>query len=185
MNKIFFGGSRRLTRLNHAVQERAENIIAQGYTVLIGDANGADKSMQRYLAEKNYQNVIVFCMGSVCRNNIGHWQTRYITTDKDKKGFGYYSIKDQKMSEEATYGFMMWDAKSKGTLNNIINLLERQKKVLVYLSSEKEFYNLKNAEDLRILLEHCDKETLGRFEKLFQITRRLNSKQPQLDLTQS
>lgn len=182
MNKVFFGGSRRLTQLNKAVRDRANNILAKGYTVLIGDANGTDKSMQKYLAEKHYKNVIVFCTGDFCRNNIGHWEIKYIAPEKNKKGFDYYAVKDQKMSEEATYGFMIWDAKSKGTLHNIINLLERHKKVLVYLSSVKAFYDLKNAQDLGILLQHCDNETLSRFERLFRITQRLNSKQPQLDL---
>jgi len=62
MKKVFFGGSRKLSRLNRAIIERANNIVAQNFQILIGDANGADKAMQKYLAEKVYKNVIVFCM---------------------------------------------------------------------------------------------------------------------------
>jgi adenine-specific DNA-methyltransferase len=58
MGKAFFGGSRRMGRLSQAVRERTDNVIANGYLTLLGDANGADKAMQRYLAEKNYRNVL-------------------------------------------------------------------------------------------------------------------------------
>ena len=57
MNKVFFGGSRYIGRLNQAVKKRTDNIITNGYLILIGDANGADKAMQRYLSEKGYRNV--------------------------------------------------------------------------------------------------------------------------------
>lgn len=44
----------------------------------IGDANGADKAMQTYLADRRYRQATVFRAGSECRNNIGQWETRYI-----------------------------------------------------------------------------------------------------------
>jgi len=81
---VFFGGSRKMGRLGQAVRERTENIIANEYLILLGDANGADKAMQRYLAEKNYRNVLVFCMGDVCRNNIGKWKTRNVRSSRSK-----------------------------------------------------------------------------------------------------
>jgi hypothetical protein len=177
MNKVFFGGSRKITRLNQAVRERTDNIIAKGFTVIVGDANGADKSMQKYLAEKHYEKVVVFCTGNVCRNNIGHWHTRYIKSDREKKDFSYYAIKDKKMSEEATYGFMLWDGKSKGTLNNIINLIEQNKKVVVYFSPLKTFYSLSKFQDVDLLLANCDNKMLEQFEKQLHIKKRSNSKQ--------
>lgn len=73
MKKVFFGGSRRLGRLNQKVQEHAANIIAERLQVLVGDANGADKAIQMFFAEKGYLNVVVFFAGAVCRNNlVGH-----------------------------------------------------------------------------------------------------------------
>ena len=79
MTKVFIGGSRRLSQLNKDVKRRLDNIIEKGFTVLVGDANGADKAVQRYLASKHHQKVTVFCMAGECRNNLGKWPTRDIT----------------------------------------------------------------------------------------------------------
>jgi hypothetical protein len=173
MTKVFFGGSRKLSRLNCAIKERADNIVAKGFEVLIGDANGADKAMQKYLAEKGYQNVIVFCMDGTCRNNIGRWRTKVVTSNSEKKDFGYFAAKDKEMSEQADYGFMLWDGRSKGTLNNIINLLQCNKYVLVYFSRSKVFFTLKNRTDLQNLLQKCDPTTVKRFNRTLKITDRL------------
>ena len=43
------------------------------------------------------------------------------------------------MAEAADYGLMIWDAKSTGTLSNVIELLSRKKKSLVFVNKEKEF----------------------------------------------
>ena len=156
MKKVFIGGSRRLSRLNKKIMERATNIVANGYGVLIGDANGADKAMQKFFADKNYDNVIVYCTGEICRNNLGNWHTKNIVSNRKTKDFQYYTIKDKRMSDDADYGFMLWDGKSKGTLNNIINLLLQKKSILVYFSLSKEFMTIKNFSDLENLLKKCD-----------------------------
>jgi len=100
MKKVFFGGSRKLNRLNRVIRERADNIVAKGFEVLIGDANGADKAMQKYLAEKGYKNVVVFCMGDTCRNNLGNWQTNVVTSKRDKMDFTYFAAKDKERYSE-------------------------------------------------------------------------------------
>ncbi|MBA3017874.1 MAG: hypothetical protein KKH17_05020 [Proteobacteria bacterium] len=170
MTTVFIGGSRRITRLSQAIQSRLDNIIDKGFTVVVGDANGVDKSVQKYFASKHHKNVIVFCMGGACRNNIGNWETRNISPQRAKRDFNYYATKDIQMANEASCGFMIWDAKSKGTLNNIINLLKRQKKVLVYVSLDKSFSTLHSMEDLFPLLTKCDKKTVERFKKELAIT---------------
>lgn len=181
MSKVFFGGSRKMARLGQAVKEHTDNIIANGYLILLGDANGADKSMQKYLAEKNYRNVLVFCMGDTCRNNIGKWKTRNVHSSRNKKDFNYYITKDILMSDEADYGFMLWDGKSKGTLNNILNLCERNKKVLVYFSPTKSFYAVKDKQDVSKLLEHCEPDLLRKFDRVLRIGPRIRSIEQQLN----
>lgn len=181
MNRVFFGGSRKITRLNQAVRERADNIIAKEYLILLGDANGADKAMQEYLAEKCYKNVLVFCAGHVCRNNIGNWETRNVNPKSSRRDFDYYSAKDVLMGEEADYGFMLWDGKSKGTLNNIVNLCEHNKKVLVYFSPAKSFYTVESERDVSKLLEHCDPDLVRKLDRILRISLRLHSRQQQLD----
>ena len=180
MTIVFIGGSRRLGKLAAPVKERIDKIINNGFTILIGDANGTDRCVQDYLASKHYRNVIVFCMEGVCRNNIGDWDTKGIEASGTGKDFNYYSTKDLQMAKEASYGFMIWDAKSNGTLNNIINLLKRDKKILVYFSPDKAFHKLRGFQDLSGLLAKCDRKELERFEKKFGISRLLNSEQPEL-----
>lgn len=182
MTKIFFGGSRKLGRLNEAMRKRTDNIIDNGFWILLGDANGADKAMQKYLAECHYQNVLIFCMGSQCRNNIGNWETQKIKSERREKDSRYYGTKDIAMSDEANYGFMLWDGESKGTLNNILNLLERGKNVVVYFSPKKSFMTLKIVSDVNGLLERCPPELLAEFERKLHIRRRLEASQKHLNL---
>ena len=163
--KVFIGGSRRVSRINKHVKKRLDQIIQNEYAVIIGDANGTDRCVQDYLFSKNYGNVLVFCMGSKCRNNIGNWQIRSIQTAESNRDFHYYSTKDLEMVKEADYGFMIWDAKSKGTLSNLVNLLKDAKKVLVYFSPERNFYTLATSDDLTRILSKCDRTSIDALEK--------------------
>jgi hypothetical protein len=45
-------------------------------------------------------------------------------------------------------GFMLWDGTSKGTLTNVINLLDYNKKVLLFSAPKKQFFTLRTAGDL-------------------------------------
>ncbi|MBW2053990.1 MAG: hypothetical protein JRI85_17420 [Deltaproteobacteria bacterium] len=183
MSKVFFGGSRKMGRLSQAVRDRTDNIIANGYLILVGDANGADKAMQRYLSEKSYRKVLVFCMDDVCRNNVGKWETRHVPSSRSKKDFHYYSTKDTLMSDEADYGFMLWDGKSKGTLNNIFNLYDRNKKILVYFSPTRDFYLIRDKQDLSRLLDHCDSESLRKSGQALLISRGIHLRQQLLNFS--
>lgn len=56
-----------------------------------------------------------------------------IDASPSAKGFEFYAQKDKAMAKDADFGLMVWDGKSKGTLNNMINLLLQEKSVLLYL----------------------------------------------------
>lgn len=147
MNSVFVAGSRAVSRLNSQIKERLDNIMRQNLTVLVGDANGADKAVQRYLAKCHYANVVVYSM-DVCRNNAGGWPTRVHTAQPGaRRDRHYYGIKDLAMAEDAGCGFMLWDGASKGTLTNVLNLLNARKKTLLYLSPKKLFFKLHTFED--------------------------------------
>ena len=165
MTKVFIGGSRRLSKLNEKVTKALDKFVEKDLTVLIGDANGADRAAQSYLLAKGYRNVIVFCMKHRCRNNLGDWQIRYIETLLSSNNFKFYSTKDMEMVKETDYGFMLWDSNSKGTLNNIINLLKESKPSVVYFSPTKALYKVDTYDDLTRLLERCDKSSLDKFEQ--------------------
>ena len=170
MTIVFIGGSRRLSRLNQKVTKVLDKLIEKDLTVLVGDANGADKAVQNYLLHKDYRNVIVFCMKDRCRNNLGKWPSRYIKTSLKDNNFEFYSTKDLEMVKETDYGFMLWDSKSKGTLSNIVNLVKESKPVVVYFALTKSLYKVDKFNDLIKLLEKCDQNTLEKFEKDFKLS---------------
>jgi hypothetical protein len=152
MSKVFIGGSRSIAKLPSSVAARIDRIIEGGLTVLVGDAYGADRCVQRYLAKERYGQVFVFHTSERCRNNLGMWQTRSIPASPDLRGVEFYAVKDSAMTEEADYGLMLWDGVSRGTLNNIRNLLHRGKPVVVFLSYDQSFHTIRCTENLATLL---------------------------------
>jgi len=148
MDTVFVAGSRALSKLSAQVKERLDNIMRKDFTVLVGDANGADKAVQRYLAECRYKRVVVYCM-EVCRNNVGDWPIRSHSANPAlKKDRHYYGIKDRAMAKDASCGFMLWDGISKGTLSNVVSLLDYDKKVLLFSAPKKQFFTLHSSRDL-------------------------------------
>lgn len=157
--KVFIGGSRAVSKLNPVIRTRLDDLIRRGCSILIGDANGADKALQQYFADQHYPNVEVFCMKE-CRNNVGAWPIRSIRPPNHRKDFSYYAAKDAVMAQEAGCGVMFWDGKSKGTLQNLLNLVAAGKKTLVYFVPSKDFYVLTTEQDLQSLLARCDKSSI-------------------------
>ncbi len=100
MTKVFIGGSRAISRLNGTIREKLDALIRRECTILIGDANGADKAVQAYLAKHQYQHVIVYCM-SRTRNNEGHWPTKHVEAPGHPKDFAYYAAKDHAMARDS------------------------------------------------------------------------------------
>jgi hypothetical protein len=164
MTTVFIGGSRAVSRLNDVIRGQLDDLIQKNCKIYIGDANGADRAVQQYFADRGYRDVVVFCMDH-CRNNVGSWPVRPISYLGSKRDFSYFAQKDLAMAREARCGVMFWDGKSKGTLNNIHNLLHEQKAVLVYFSPEKAFHKLTNESDLKNLLSRCDREHVDRAQR--------------------
>lgn len=147
MEKVFIGGSRAITKLNQKVRFRLDKIMEEGFPILIGDANGADKAVQNFLCSRNYNQVEVFCMDGSCRNNIGGWKSRCISSANGARGRAYYSAKDVKMTNESTIGFMLWDGDSRGTLANIMRLVDQSKKVVVFVAPINDFRTIRSQKD--------------------------------------
>lgn len=162
MTKVFIAGSRQITRLPAEVKARIDTMIDKVFEILVGDANGADKAVQSYLAEKAYPHVLVHCMERHCRNNVGHWPTREVPAPKGARGFDFYSTKDRVMADTAEYGLMLWDGKSKGTINNVVNLSRDGKPVVVYVAPKKQFLTVKAFDDLRGVLAQGETESVER-----------------------
>ena len=167
MTSVFLGGSRAVSRLNPVIREQLDNLIARQCKILIGDANGADKAMQKHFADKQYPHVVVFCMTHP-RNNLGNWEIRAITSERKTRDSEYYATKDRIMGREARCGLMLWDGASKGTLGNILELVNDRKTALVYFAPEKKLFKLTNDIELEALLSHCDQSQLANLKQRLQ-----------------
>jgi probable addiction module antidote protein len=158
MNTVFVGGSRHISRLPSQAKERLNNVIESGFPVVVGDANGADKAVQKHLLDAGYQAVTVFCSGDVCRNNLGHWKTSNVQAPKNAKGFEFYATKDRVMAREANFGLMIWDGKSAGTILNVLRLIREGKKAVLIDISNKSAKTFKTAADWNAFLAACSFE---------------------------
>lgn len=155
MNTVFIGGSRHVSRLSAQVKERLNNIIKNNHQVIVGDANGADKAVQRHLLESAYKKVTVFCSGEQPRNNLGQWNVHPVTPPENVKGFQFYAAKDREMAREADFGLMIWDSKSPGTVLNVLRLVRAGKFAVLINVPAKATFNIKSARNWDEFLSQC------------------------------
>ncbi|WBT37758.1 addiction module antidote protein [Hyphomicrobium sp. DMF-1] len=155
MNTIFIGGSREVARLPQEVQARLDEIIKKNHHVIVGDANGADKAVQKYLADREFQNVTLFCSGDTPRNNVGHWKVQSVTVNSKTKDYQFFAAKDREMARRADFGLMIWDGKSPGTLLNLVRLLQGSKIAVLINVPQKQTHNIKTADQLREFYRAC------------------------------
>jgi probable addiction module antidote protein len=158
MTSVFVGGSRQVSRLPSHIAERLNTIIAKGHRVLVGDANGADKAVQKHFAEARYEQLTVFCSGPTPRNNVGHWPTHNVTPPKGVKGFQFYAAKDREMARKADIGLMIWDGKSAGTVLNVLRLVKDGKIAVLVNVPEKATLNIKSADAWRDFIKGLSAE---------------------------
>jgi hypothetical protein len=125
--------------------------------------------VQEYLRTKDHALVEVFCSGDSCRNNRGGWPTRTVPVPRSgkQKDFSFYATKDRPMAEEATVGLMLWDSESVGTVMNVLRLIQRHKKVVVYVAPKHEFVDVKSENDWQQFLAQCEEPLKDRVAKEF------------------
>jgi hypothetical protein len=165
MTSIFIGGSRSITRLSSAVHDRIDRMIARRFPVLVGDANGADKAVQRYLHSQRYDLVEVYCTGEECRNNVGGWRVRSVEHHGSERDFSFYAAKDGAMAQAATHGLMIWDKKSVGTLMNVLRLVSGGKPTVIYLAPDRRFVDVKNMVQWDTFVSGCASDVRRRLER--------------------
>jgi probable addiction module antidote protein len=158
LNKIFIGGSRHVSRLPAEVKKRLDNVVASGHQVIVGDANGADKAVQKHFLDKHYNKVTVFCSGDKPRNNLGTWHTHHVDAPKSAKGFHFYAVKDREMAREADFGLMIWDGKSPGTVLNVLRLALVGKIAVLFNIPEKDVVNIKTVDHWKTFISGCSRE---------------------------
>jgi hypothetical protein len=75
---VFVAGSMNIKNLDSTVKDRIDKIVASDFEIVVGDADGADSSIQAHLFEKGASRTTVYCSGSKPRNNIGGWPFRVV-----------------------------------------------------------------------------------------------------------
>ncbi len=131
-SRVFVGGSRRVTRLGRAVEEYLTDLLSGRPTILVGDANGADKAFQKSLFKVGYRHVRVFCTEGECRNNLGDWPVTAVTAPRKTRDHRFYGAKDEEMARVADRALMVWDGRSAGTLVNAARMIVLGKPVALY-----------------------------------------------------
>ncbi len=174
MHKVFIAGPIKIKTLDETVVNTLQAIIRNNLNILIGDAGGLDREVQHYLMENKYRNVTVYCINKP-RNNIGNWPVRTVTSGEEKITFSEYIKKDKKMADETDFGFMIWNGKSNGTLNNILNLLEQSKKLKLCFTPLKKLYKIENISDLEAVLKLCSREDLEKTDKKIKLFSRMDA----------
>ena len=165
MTRVFVGGSSHISRLPEQARVRLQNVMERRHSVLVGDANGVDKAVQWYLADAHYDRVTVYCSGDKCRNNIGCWETRKVSTQEGRRDFNFYAAKDREMAKEAEFGLMIWDGKSLGTILNVLRLIDGSKKAVLIDVSDKQQVTLSSKEDWEALVSNCRADVRDKLKK--------------------
>ena len=108
---IFISGSRSINFLPPGALQALDRIMAQGFTILVGDCFGVDVLIQRYLSAKGYRQVTVCHINARPRNNLGFNSLQVPGTRQTDK--------DAYMGRTANFGLAIWDGASPGTARNI------------------------------------------------------------------
>jgi len=174
MSTVFISGSIKIKSLDEKLKSRLDNVISSGVNVLIGDAGGVDKSVQQYFKENNFPAVTVYCTGDTPRNNDGAWPVINVEPPVKTKSRAYFTAKDLKMADDSDFGLMVWDCKSTGTLSNVIELLKKNKKSVVYLSPKKAFLNISTGSELKQLIAQMDPAALLEADKKISLLKKVD-----------
>lgn len=129
--KVFISGSKTINTLPERVKEYIVELAENGDEFIVGDCNGVDKAAQDFLSALNVKKVTVYCSGKRPRNNVGGWEVVALGVE-GLKGYEFYHAKDIKMAEDCGSALAVWDGKSKGTKNNIEELLRLKKFIKIF-----------------------------------------------------
>jgi hypothetical protein len=175
MDTVFIAGSIAISRLHPLVEARIRNAVEKGLHIVVGDADGADASIQASLQSAGATDVTVYCSGDRPRNNLGDWPTHNVYPDAAPGTRAFFTAKDVEMALAAHYGLMVWDAKSTGTLSNVLELLRGGKKSVVFVNKSKEFVSVSDVVGLETLLSHMSDHARGKAEDKIRLKAKISA----------
>ena len=149
--KMFISGSISNNSIPDEVIQSIDISMDKNYLILVGDARGVDRNIQDFLKLNNYSNVNIYHIGNKPRNLADkNWKQFKVAIDESNPKLfkdGKFTraaqmVKDKRMVSEADFGLVIWQdvstnrfgniQVSKGSLNNIYNLLKMGKPVGLY-----------------------------------------------------
>jgi phosphoribosylformylglycinamidine (FGAM) synthase-like amidotransferase family enzyme len=139
---IFISGSKVLGELSSEMINTLNYIIENNHPVIIGDCDGIDSLVQKYLI--NYKNVTVYYSGDFVRNNHGNWITKH-AKPIDRK---IHTEKDIIMTKKCDYAIMVWNGNSLGTEDNIQRCKQLRKPYKIIYNDNNEINKVNDDIDL-------------------------------------
>ena len=86
-------------------------------------------------------------------------------------------VKDKQMAIDSDYGFMLWDGKSAGTINNLFNLVKMDKSGVIYLQSKQLFRTIRNVSEFEKFISECEPENINAIDKKIAFRKKLENYQ--------
>lgn len=161
---LFAGGSKSVTDITDLPNRRIlDEAIYCDEEIIVGDGPGADQAIQGYLKRRGYDNVTVYASCDKARNNVGGWEVRFVSFDPTLEGYDFYRQKDIQMALDCDRAVMAWDGKSKGTRQNILDLMALGKRVhnMFWVRETDEWYYMDGSVDAEFLFgEGCYEKPL-------------------------
>ena len=158
MTTVFIAGSTRTKELHSSLLERLSDLVQPKFKVIIGDAKGVDSLVQERLHKLGAKNVTVYCTNDHPRNNVGNWSVKKVYSKEKNRSRAFFTAKDKQMAKDSDFGLMLWDFKSTGTLNNILELTTLNKKCVVYIDKDKKEFNVNSHKDAYKLIALMDEK---------------------------
>ena len=125
--KVFISGSKSISKLTDEMLAALDKIIQDGDTILVGDCYGVDLAVQKYLLEKGYTDVIVYCSGEQPRHHLIGTVRSCAMEAADLKGRAFQYAKDVVMCIDCDEAYGFWDGKSLGTSENAKRVQQQSK----------------------------------------------------------
>lgn len=175
MTTVFIAGSISISRLHEKVTDRINKIVSSDFNVVVGDADGADTSIQECLQRYQAEKVTVYCTGDSPRNNVAEWPVHRVVSKAKVGTRAYFTAKDLEMARDSDFGLMVWDCKSTGTLNNVIELLREKKKSVVFVNTSKDFVTVSDKGGLERLLDFMSDHARAKAEEKIGLTAKIAS----------
>ena len=129
---VYITGSPEITSLPEAVTKRLDQIVDKGYAILVGDNKGFDSTIQKHFAMRKYRRVTVYVSGQHTRYNEGAFSEAHIPGWPGDSAVEFARLKNDAMIADADCAIAVWNGYSRGVRQDLEELLEYGKKVLLY-----------------------------------------------------